>query len=145
MRVIGRRGRAPVALALATAVSSAVLVAITASAAETASGSQISVALVEWKLLPEQVTARAGRVTFVVRNDGTMDHEFVVLRSDRHHHSLVVKKGRAVETGRLGEIPLIRKGATKSITLKVPRGRYVLLCNILGHYQLGQYASLRVR
>ena len=139
----GRRGRAPVALA--TAVSSAVLVAITASAAETASGSQISVALVEWKLLPEQVTARAGRVTFVVRNDGTMDHEFVVLRSDRHHHSLVVKKGRAVETGRLGEIPLIPKGTTKQITLKVPRGKYVLLCNMLGHYQAGQYASLRAR
>ena len=145
MRVSGQRGQAPVALALVVAVSSAVLLAVTASAAETTSGSQVSVALVEWKLLPGQITARAGRVTFVVRNDGTMDHEFLVLRSDRHHHSLAVKKGRAVETGRLGEIPLIRKGTTKRITLTVPRGKYVLLCNILGHYQLGQYASLRVR
>jgi uncharacterized cupredoxin-like copper-binding protein len=146
MRVTGHRGRARAALALATAVSSAGLLAITASAADTASsGSAVSVALVEWKLLPAQITVRAGRVTFVVRNDGAMDHEFLVLRSDRHHHSLAVKKGRAVETGRLGEIPLIPKGTTKRITLRVPPGRYVMLCNMLGHYQAGQYAALRAR
>ena len=141
----GHRGRARVALALVAAVSSTVLLAVTASAADTASRSEVSIALVEWKLLPGQITVRAGRVTFVVRNQGTMDHEFLVLRSDRHHHSLAVKKGRAVEMGRLGEIPLIPKGTTKRITLKVPRGKYVLLCNMLGHYQAGQYASLRVR
>jgi uncharacterized cupredoxin-like copper-binding protein len=145
MRMTGHRGRARVALALAAAISSAGLLAITASPADTASGSAVSVALVEWKLLPGQVTVRAGRVTFVVRNEGTMDHEFLVLRSDRHHHSLKVKGGQAVETGRLGEIPKIPAGTSKRITLKVPRGKYIMLCNMLGHYQAGQYASLRVR
>jgi uncharacterized cupredoxin-like copper-binding protein len=145
MRMTGHRGRARAALALAAAISSAGLLAITASPAETASGSAVSVALVEWKLLPGQVTVRAGRVTFVVRNEGTMDHEFLVLRSDRHHHSLKVKGGQAVETGRLGEIPKIPAGTSKRITLKVPRGKYIMLCNMLGHYQAGQYASLRVR
>lgn len=141
----GRRGRGRAALALVAAASCAVLLAVTASAADTASGSEVSIALVEWKLLPGQITVRPGRVTFVVRNRGTMDHEFMILRSDRHHHSLVVKKGRAVETGRLAEIPLIPRGATKRITLRVPRGKYVLLCNLIGHYQAGQYGSLLVR
>ena len=119
---------------------------MTASAADTASsGSAVSVALVEWKLLPARINVRAGRVTFVVRNDGTMDHEFLVLHSDRHHHSLKVKGGKAVETGRLGEIPKIPSGTVKRITLKVSPGRYVLLCNMLGHYQAGQYAALRAR
>ena len=145
MRITGHRGRARAALALAAAISSAGLLAVTASPADTASGSAVSVALVEWKLLPGQVTVRAGRVTFVVRNEGTMDHEFLVLRSDRHHHSLKVKGGQAVETGRLGEIPKIPAGTSKRITLKVPRGKYIMLCNMLGHYQAGQYASLRVR
>ena len=144
MRVIGQRVRPRVALALVAAVSSTVLLAVPASAADTASGSEVSIALVEWKLLPGQITVRPGRVTFVVRNRGTIDHEFLILRSDRHHHSLAVMKGRAVETGRLGEIPLIPKGVTKRITLRVPRGKYILLCNLLGHYQAGQYASLRV-
>ena len=143
--MIGRTGRATLALAVAASAFSALLPSGTASAAEAAAGRQVAVALDEWRLLPGQITARAGRVTFVVRNDGAMDHEFLVLRSDRHHHSLAVKNGRAVETGRLGKIPLIRKGTTRKITLKVPRGKYVLLCNMLGHYQAGQYASLRVR
>lgn len=145
MRLSGHRGRARVALALAAAISSAGLLAVTASPADTASGSAVSVALVEWKLLPGQVTVRAGRVTFVVRNEGTMDHEFLVLRSDRHHHSLKVKGGQAVETGRLGEIPKIPAGTSKRITLKVPPGKYIMLCNMLGHYQAGQFASLRAR
>jgi uncharacterized cupredoxin-like copper-binding protein len=125
---------------------SAGLLAFTASPAETAtSGSVVSVALTEWKLVPEQATVRPGRISFVVRNDGAMAHEFVVLRSDRHHHSLKVKEGKAVETGRLGEIPLIPSGASKRLTLRVSPGKYVLLCNLLGHYQAGQFAALRAR
>jgi len=119
---------------------------MTASAADiTSSGRAVSVALIEWKLLPAQINVRAGRVTFLVRNDGTMDHEFLVLHSDRHHHSLKVKGGKAVETGRLGEIPRIPSGTSRRITLKLPPGRYVMLCNMLGHYQAGQYAALRAR
>jgi uncharacterized cupredoxin-like copper-binding protein len=145
MRVTGYSGRARAALALAVAALSSGLVAITASAADTAPGSVVSVALVEWKLVPGQVTVPVGRVTFVVRNDGTMAHEFLVLRSDRHHHSLKVKGGKAVETGRLGEIPQIPAGTSKRITLRVPPGKYIMLCNMLGHYQAGQYATLRAR
>jgi uncharacterized cupredoxin-like copper-binding protein len=148
LRVSGHRARARAgfALAVAVAVASAGLSAITASPAQTAtSGTAVSVALVEWKLLPGQATVRAGRITFVVRNDGTMDHEFLILRSDRHHHSLKVDGGKAVEAGRLGEIPRIPSGTSKRITLKVPPGRYVMLCNLIGHYQAGQYAALRVR
>ena len=141
-----RRGRARAALAVAAAVLSAGLVAITASAAHTASaGSVVSVALLEWKLVPGKVTVPAGRVSFVVRNDGTMAHEFVVLRSDRHHHSLSVKGGKALEAGRLGRIPQIPAGTSKRITLRVHPGKYVLLCNMLGHYQAGQFAALRAR
>lgn len=146
MRVAGDRGRARIALALWASGLSAALVVIAAPPAGTAtSGSVVSMALAEWSLAPKQVTARAGRISFVVRNDGAMLHEFVVLRSDRHHHSLKVRGGKAVETGRLGRIPQIPSGATKRLTLKLPAGKYVLLCNLLGHYQAGQFAALRVR
>jgi uncharacterized cupredoxin-like copper-binding protein len=133
-------------VALAAALLSAGLVGATASAADTGTSARVvSLTLSEWKLAPTTVNVLHGRVSFVVRNDGTMDHEFVVLRSDRHHHSLKVKGGKAVEAGRLGEIPLIPAGTSKRITLKLVPGRYVLLCNMLGHYQAGQYAALRVR
>jgi uncharacterized cupredoxin-like copper-binding protein len=125
---------------------SAGLVAISATPAETAtSGTVVPFSVVEWKLVPRQATVRAGRVTFVVRNDGTLVHEFLVLRSDLHHHSLKVQGGKAIEKGRLGEIARIPSGTSKRLTLRVAPGRYVLLCNLLGHYQAGQFSALRVR
>jgi len=146
MRVIGHRGRARAARALAALVLSVGLVAVAAPPAETAaSGAVVTIVLDEWKLVLSQVTTPSGRVTFVVRNDGTMAHEFVVVRSDRHHHLLKVKGGKAVETGRLGKIPTIPSGTTRRLTLRVLPGKYVLLCNMLGHYQAGQRAALRAR
>ena len=144
MRVTGARGRA--ALALAVAIGVVALVAGPAAPADNATSAMVvPVALSEWKLEPGQATVRGGRVSFVVRNDGTMAHEFLVLRSERHHHMLKVKGGKAVEAGRLGRIRQIAVGESKRLTLKVTPGKYVLLCNMLGHYQAGQYASLRVR
>jgi uncharacterized cupredoxin-like copper-binding protein len=146
MRVARHRGQLRAALGLVALALTAGLVVATAPPADTAtSGNVVSVSLAEWKLLPSQPTVRPGRVSFLVRNDGTMVHEFVVLRSDRHHHSLKVKGGKAVETGLRAEIAQIPSGVTKRVTVKLPVGRYVLLCNLMGHYQAGQYAALRVR
>jgi len=125
---------------------SAGLAVVAAPPAQTAtSGAVVTVALDEWKLVPSRVAVRAGRVTFVVRNDGSMAHEFVVLRSDRRAGALPVTGGRAVEAGRRGRIAQIPSGVSKRLTLALPRGRFVLLCNLLGHYQAGQFATLRAR
>ena len=146
MRVTGLGGRVTAALAFAAVVLSAGVVAMSASAAGTAtSGTVVSAALDEWSLALSRATTRAGKVTFVVRNKGTMVHELVVLRSEAHHHLLKVKGGKAVETGRLAKIPAIPIGASKRVTLRLSPGKYVLLCNMLGHYQAGQRAALRVR
>ena len=106
--------------------------------------SKVAVVLSEWKLVPSATALRAGKVTFRVRNDGAIEHELVVLRTDSHHHALKVKKAVAVETGKLGEIPKIVPGQELSLTLSLKPGKYVLLCNLLGHYRAGQFAALRV-
>ncbi len=106
--------------------------------------SNVSVVLKEWKLIPSSASVKAGTVTFLVKNDGTLDHEFVVLRSDRRPSALPVKGGQAVETGLRGEIPKVVPGQVRSLTLSLKPGKYVLLCNLLGHYKAGQYAALRV-
>ena len=146
MLVVRHPGRARAALALAASVLSAGLAVIAAPPADTAtSGAVVAVVLDEWKLVPAQAAVRAGRVSFVVRNDGSMTHEFVVLRSDRRAGGLPVKGGKAVEAGRRGRISQIASGASKRLVLRLQPGRYVLLCNLLGHYQAGQFAALRVR
>ena len=106
--------------------------------------SKVAVVLSEWKLVPSATALRAGKVTFRVRNDGAIEHELVVLRTDSHHHALAVKKAVAVETGKLGEIPKIVPGQERSLTLSLKPGKYVLICNLLGHYRAGQFAALRV-
>ena len=106
--------------------------------------SKVGVVLSEWKLVPSATALRAGKVTFRVRNDGAIEHELVVLRTDSHHHALKVKKAVAVETGKLGEIPKIVPGQELSLTLSLKPGKYVLICNLLGHYKAGQFAALRV-
>lgn len=146
MLVVRRGGRARVALGAAALVSSAGLLFTAAPPAGRATSvATVSVVLDEWKLVPARTLVRAGRVTFVVRNDGSMTHELVVLRNDRRAGKLPLGNGRALETGRRGRIARIASGTTKRLTLNLRPGRYVLLCNLLGHYQAGQYAALRVR
>ena len=89
-------------------------------------------------------TVPAGKVTFVVRNAGTMEHEFVVLRTDRHHHLLSMKSQQASEAGAKGEIEEFASGRTKRLTLTLAPGKYVLLCNLPGHYKRGQFISFVV-
>jgi uncharacterized cupredoxin-like copper-binding protein len=145
--LMARRMRwARTALVLAASISSAGLAVVAAPPAGTAtSGGSVSVVLDEWKLVPSLGAVRSGRITFVVRNDGSMPHEFVALRSDRRAGALPLKGGKAVETGRLGKLPRIASGASRRLTLSLRPGRYVLICNLMGHYQAGQFAALRVR
>lgn len=98
-------------------------------------------------LVPSIRTVRAGKVTFVVHNGGTMEHEFVVLRTNIPAGKLPMRPGgkQAKEVGALGEIKEFKPGMTKRLTLTLKPGRHVLLCNLPGHYKAGQFSGLAVR
>jgi uncharacterized cupredoxin-like copper-binding protein len=133
-------------VALTAAAGLAALVAVEAVAARSEAGStKVRVVLKEWKLLTTARTVRAGKVTFEVVNDGTMKHELVVLRTDTHHHAIPMRGGVAVERGLRGEVKPFPQGTKRTLSVRLKRGKYVLLCNLLGHYMAGQYAALRVR
>jgi uncharacterized cupredoxin-like copper-binding protein len=140
------RSRGSWAVIVATAAASCGALAGAAPAADAGpSARTIAVTLSEWKLVASAKSVPAGRVTFRVANAGHLGHEFVVLRSERHHHTLPTAAGRAKEVGRIGKLPQMRAGATRTLTLKLRPGKYVLLCNLLGHYKAGQYSALRAR
>ena len=44
-----------------------------------------------------------------------------------------------------GEIPDVAAGATKSTKLNLAPGRYVMFCNLPGHYQGGMYGTVIVK
>jgi len=73
-----------------------------------------------------------------------MTHEFVVLRTNHPAASLSLSKGRADETGNVGETGDLAPGAAKTITLNLKPGHYALICNMPGHYMAGQRTDLTV-
>jgi uncharacterized cupredoxin-like copper-binding protein len=83
----------------------------------------------------------AGKVTFVVRNAGTVEHELLVIPWPKAG-KLTVASFRADEGESLGEVPELKPGKTGRVTLELRPGRYLLICNVAGHYQLGMQAAI---
>ena len=113
------------------------------------------------KLVADKSTAPAGKVTFVVKNAGTIDHEMVVLKlgpgqtwnvlpiTDAGDPPAPVKTAadKVSETNNIGETgdPNLKPGDTRTFTIKgMKAGNYALVCNIAKHYGLGMRAGLTV-
>lgn len=99
-------------------------------------------------LRPSVATVPGGATTFAVKNTGTMPHQLVVLRTDVPAAKLPAGEGgKASEKGRIGGTAELAPGAaTVYLTFdELEAGHYVLLCNVPGHYGLGQYAEFTVR
>ena|ERR1051325_7817918 len=101
----------------------------------------------EWKISGPAVVP-AGAVTINVTNDGNMEHEMVVLRTDLSPAKLP-RKGIEVDEDNAalsspGEIEDIAPGTTKSKTFTLAAGHYVMICNITGHYSSGMRTQFTV-
>ena len=89
----------------------------------------------------------SGRVTFVVKNGGLLVHEFVVLRTEVDHDKIPAtarEPGKVDEAGSVGEIGAMNAGESKTLTLTLEAGHYVLICNEVGHYGGGMHVAFTV-
>ncbi|MEP6893068.1 MAG: cupredoxin domain-containing protein [Gaiellaceae bacterium] len=109
-----------------------------------AGASSIRITLKEYKVLPAATSVKAGKVTFQVKNVGVLDHTFLVVKTNVPAGKLPVKKNRAVVSA-LGKIGPFKKGKGGTLTLTLKPGKYVLLCNVASHYQIGQYSAFTVK
>ncbi len=104
----------------------------------------------EYSITPDKGSASAGKVTFKVKNEGTMTHEFVVFRTDLPEGQLPVdaSTSQVEEEGPgvalVDENEDIAKGKTESLAVDLSPGNYVLVCNIAGHYTLGMHRGFSV-
>jgi uncharacterized cupredoxin-like copper-binding protein len=100
-------------------------------------------------LKPDPGSVKAGRVTFRVRNAAVTErHEMIIARVadptarlpyDAVQHRVIESKLQA-----LGEVSGIKPGETKSLTVTLKPGKYLLLCNVRGHYEAGMTAPFEV-
>jgi plastocyanin len=98
---------------------------------------RVEVRLDEYRVLPEHIQVRAGRVTLVARNSGRLTHNLAVVQFERPLGDEEEKDyGEPTKT--------LFPGETGETTVDLKPGKYRLVCTIANHDNLGQYAELKV-
>ncbi|MEO8517978.1 MAG: sulfocyanin-like copper-binding protein [Dermatophilaceae bacterium] len=107
-------------------------------------------------LSADHATVPHGTVSFLVSNDGSIDHEMVVLPlagSQSAGARSVGGEGKVDEAGNLGEASKtngadtgegIAPGASGWVTVTLAPGHYELVCNLANHYSAGMNTQLDV-
>ena len=99
------------------------------------------------------VAAPSGKVTFVVTNEGTKTHEFVVLATKTPADSfpIVSFEGEANRidedakgVSNVGETGDMDPGTTTALTIDLASGHYAVVCNLPGHYAMGMHQDFWV-
>jgi uncharacterized cupredoxin-like copper-binding protein len=116
----------------------------------------VSATLKEWQITLSSTNLKAGTITFNVTNDGTKNHEFIVRKTDLKADAMPLgSDGKIIEddpqlttAGDPSEIADFAPGLTKSLTLTLQPGNYVIFCNLsvetLLHYQKGMRINFTV-
>lgn len=131
------------------ATTAAETVETTSTVSETPDATAAEVAVTlgkpqEFSLSADPAAVAAGKVTFNVDNQGALLHEMVVVPAEGGAASLKQANGEASEDGAAGEVADLAAGKTGSITVTLPAGKYVLLCNLPGHFAGGMYTDFTV-
>lgn len=110
-------------------------------------GDGIEVVLKEFSLTPAQATGAAGSVTFTAQNDGAVAHELTVIKTDLAVGALPIAAAKVDEgaVDVIGNTPDIDGGDSEDLTVDLEAGRYVLVCQVPGHYGLGMRAEFTVQ
>ena len=108
----------------------------------------VEVSLTEFKVEPRTDTGTAGPLTFSASNDGAIEHELVIIKTDTPVDKLPVASGKVDEDAAgkvVDEIKEFEAGKTVAATFDLAAGKYALICNIAGHYQAGMHAGFTVK
>ncbi len=105
--------------------------------------------LTEFAITAAPSGAEEGSVTFEVSNGGVIPHNFLVIDTDLAEDALpLTTDGLFVDESRVnvvGGTSELVSGAFQSMTLDLPAGSYVLICNnAASHYTAGMRLSFQV-
>ncbi len=122
-----------------------------AAAEGEASGTTLEIKMGEFFFKPKDATAKAGLTMIEAPNEGKAEHELVLFKTNTDPAKLPTTSSGEVDEEKLdklaespGEIPDVEAGATKSADFELTPGKYVMFCNLPGHYAAGMYGSLTV-
>jgi uncharacterized cupredoxin-like copper-binding protein len=108
----------------------------------------ITINMGEYSFKPKDVTVPAGKVAITAPNNGKIEHELVLLKTDVDPAKLKTEKDGEVDEEAYsgpGEIPDVEAGETGKTTLNLKPGKYAMICNVPGHYKAGMYGRVTVK
>jgi hypothetical protein len=99
-------------------------------------GTDVTVALSEWKVSPTSSQVAAGIVSFVAENTGKEEHELVLVKADSadalpRDADGAMDEAKLPEGALVGEIEPMAAGQLCQGNFPLEAGRYVLLCNVV--------------
>lgn len=132
---------APIAL-----IGLALVLAACGSSTASPSGTTVTGTLTEYKIELSATSAPAGLVTFNITNEGTIVHEFVILKTDTLAKDLPLVTDAVVEDdfSPVGEVPETDAGQSGTFSATLAAGHYAIICNILGHVSQGMVVDFTV-
>jgi len=114
---------------------------------------EVHVYMTEYEITSEDggpiASAAAGEVTFEAHNEGAIQHELVVIKTDLDEGDLPLD-GTTVDENATGVDVVGRTDpfdvdAAEILTVDLAPGNYALICNIAGHYELDMHAAMTVQ
>jgi len=112
-------------------------------------GTTVAVDEKEFAIGVNPTSIPAGDVKFSIKNSGTVVHEFVVIDTDLASDQLPQASGEVDEDAEaltaVDEVEDIDAGAEKSLSVNLPAGHYVVICNVPGHYAAGMHTEFTVQ
>ena len=133
-------------ISLGLVLGLAVTVAACAPASENIPADvDVAVRMQDYKVLLSVATAKPGTVRFGIKNEGGMEHSFELIKSDLPFDQLPTADAKAKEDGLIKQVKSLPVGKVSVVSADLAAGKYVVICNIAGHYQLGMRAALTVQ
>jgi uncharacterized cupredoxin-like copper-binding protein len=97
----------------------------------------VRLTLDEYRIVPQDVVVKPGRMKFVVRNTGRLTHNLVIqVPPDKPDGKpVLVNRTATMQPGQTAE----------PIKVNLAPGTYRLVCTIANHDDLGQFGTLKVQ
>ena len=106
----------------------------------------VTVDMKEYAITVSPAAFKAGTIKFGIRNNGTMVHDFDLIKTEIAFDKLPtdVGSGKAKDDGLVKQMINIAANRSTTLTADLAPGNYVIICNVAGHYQLGMRVAFKV-
>lgn len=131
-------------------VTSTSTASVVAAHPAVAAATNVNVILTEFKVASAETTIPAGQVTLHITNNGAIQHELLVFKSNLAPSQYPMADGGIAEDdpsiAKVSDGDNIDPGATqtRTVDLSTP-GTYLFVCNIPGHFMAGMWQQITVQ